>query len=422
MSRWAQAGSRSLWRGAVGAGAAVAARGAGALVLNKLLAIYGGPGGLTQLAQFQNLLALLTALPTEGVQVGATTYLAPLMPGQPRYRLWLGAALWVTLAAVMVGTAVLWIGGGSSWPPGRALAVGGGALVVAIQALLGAALLAAGRPGAYAGQAVVVAICGPAAVAGALALRWPLPQVLLAYLGGQALAALLAIALARRAGLLRGMVARARPSCLAVRALGRFVLTAAGTLLFGRAVDFAVRAYLMAHFAPARTDEWQAVARLSDLVALAVGAGLGAVFFPRLAALAPVPAVQRRFLVASVGALALCLALALGGIYLGRTAVLETLFAPRLAGAAGLLAPQLAGEWARMVGWTLQYQLLAARRLWVYMAVQAASAALYASMLAVWLPGHGIYGVVLAYAGRHTAVLVLSLFVVFLQPLVRRRL
>lgn len=422
MSRWAQTGLHSLWRGAVGAGAAVAARGVGSLVLNKLLAVHGGPGGLTQLAQFQNLLALLTALPAEGVQIGATTYLAPLMPGQPRYRLWLGAALWVTLAAVTGGTALLCIRGGLSWPPGRALALGVGALVVAMQALMGAVLLAAGRPGAYAGQAVVVALCGPAAVAGAFALRWPLPQVLLAYLGGQALAAPLVIALVQRAGLLQGMLVRVRPSRLAVRALGRFVVTAAGTLLFGRAVDFTVRAYLMTHFAPARTDEWQAVARLSDLVALAVGAGLGAVFFPRLAALASVPDEQRRFLVASVGALALFLALGLGGLYLGRTAVLETLFAPRLAGAASLLAPQLVGEWARMAGWALQYQLLAARRLWVYMAVQAASAALYASLLAVWLPGHGLYGVVLAYAGRHTGVLALSLFVVSLQFSVRRRL
>ena len=69
------------------------ARTAGALVLNKLLAVYGGPGGLTLLAHFQNLMALFTTLPNDGTHVGAVKYLAPLRPGSGRYRAWLGAAL-----------------------------------------------------------------------------------------------------------------------------------------------------------------------------------------------------------------------------------------------------------------------------------------------------------------------------------------
>ena len=72
---------RHFVRGSLGAGVAVAARAAGALVVNKLFATYAPAGGLTLLAQFQNLMAMFTTLPNDGVQVGLVKYLAPLRPG-----------------------------------------------------------------------------------------------------------------------------------------------------------------------------------------------------------------------------------------------------------------------------------------------------------------------------------------------------
>jgi PST family polysaccharide transporter len=86
-------------RGSLGSGVAVLARAAGALVLNKLLAIYGGAGGLTLLAHFQNLMALFTTLPNDGVHVGLVKYLAPLRAGTGRYRAWLGAGIGLNAAA-----------------------------------------------------------------------------------------------------------------------------------------------------------------------------------------------------------------------------------------------------------------------------------------------------------------------------------
>ncbi|HEX8657359.1 MAG TPA: hypothetical protein VF690_07495, partial [Hymenobacter sp.] len=46
---------RSFVRGSLGTGMAVAVRAGGALVVNKLFAVYAPAGGLTLLAQFQNL-------------------------------------------------------------------------------------------------------------------------------------------------------------------------------------------------------------------------------------------------------------------------------------------------------------------------------------------------------------------------------
>jgi len=388
----------------VGTGLAVGARALGTLLLTKLVAVYGGPGGLTQLAQFQNLMGLFGALPADGVQLGATARLAPLVPGSPRYRTWLGAALALTLVLVGLGGGVLGLSGGAAWPPACKVLFTLGMVAVASQALLSTALLAAGQRRAYVVQALLLSVVSTAAAGGALLLGQPRPWVLGAYLGGQALVLLPTLGQARRAGLLRGL-RRGPVSSVAVRGLLRFVLMALGTLLFGRAVDYAVRAYLIGHFAPARTDLWQAVARLSDQYTVVVGAVLSTVFYPRLAALAAAPAQARRYQGAVLVLLALGLGLALGLVYALRDWLLPLLFAPRLLAARALLAPQLLGDWAKFLVWVFIYPLLARARPLPFLAVQAASAALYVGLLAGLLPRYGLLGVVMAHAARYGLLL-----------------
>ncbi|MGI4831849.1 MAG: hypothetical protein ACRYFK_00120 [Janthinobacterium lividum] len=299
---------------------------------------------------------------------------------------------------------VLLAAGGPAWPLGRAALFTLALLLLSWQALLTTALLAAGRRAAYVRQSVALSVLGTGAAAGALALGRPLGQVLLAYRLGQALALPVTGWAAGLPGLLRGLPRR-RPHSPAARAgLLRFVLMAVGVLLFGRAVDYAVRAWLLAHYG-ARTDWWQAVAKLSDSYTSVVTAVLSTVRYPQLAALAGQPAQARRYLGAVLGLLALSLALALGLVYALRDWLLPLLFARRLLAARALLGPQLLGDWAKFLGWVLLYPLLVRARPLPYLAVQAASAAVYVGLLAVLLPRLGLRGMVLAHAGRYGLVL-----------------
>jgi len=398
---------RTIWqgfvRGSLGTGVAIVARAAGALTLNKLVALYGGLGGLTQLAQFQNLMALFGALPTDGVQVGATTRLAPLRPGSGRHRAWLGAALLLTGLVVAGAGAVLLATGGAAWPASQAALFTVAMLLVTSQALLSTALLAAGRRGPYVAQAVAISVLGTAAAAATLAAGWPLRQVLLAYVGGQALTLPLAGWAAQRAGLLGSW--RWRPSAVAGRGLLPFLLMAAGSLVCGRAIDYGLRTWLIAHYPPARTDLWQAVAKLSDNYTLVVGALLNTVLYPRLAALTATPAQARRYLEAVLGLLAVGLAGALGLVYALRDVLLPLLFAPRLLAARELLAPQLLGDWAKFMSWVFLYYLLARARPLPYLAMQAVGAVLYVAALLALVPRYGLSGVVWAYALYYAVLL-----------------
>ncbi len=397
---------RTFLRGSVGTSAALLARAVGSLLLSKVIVLYGGPGSLAQLGRFQNMMSLFGALPANGVQVGVTTALAPLQAGQPRYRLWLGAATWLTVLLIGVAGLALGLFGGAEWPFVRTAVFTLAMLLVAGQALLSAVLLVAGRRGAYVVLALAISVAGLAAVIGLLALGQPLSRVLMGYVVGQGLTFGLALWLAGRAGLLRGWWSVHWPSRVAVRGLLRFVLMAVGTQLFGQAVVYALRAYLIKHFTPAASDLWQAVDKLSGSYTIAIGLVLSTVFHPRLAALAPQPAEQRRYVSMVAGLLAVGLALGLGLLFMCRIPLLTLLFAPRLTAAAPLLAPQLLGDWAKFLSWLFQYTLLVRGRPGPYLAFQAGATMLYAGLLALLVPRLGLPGVVDAYAIHCSLMLV----------------
>ncbi|WP_210515111.1 MATE family efflux transporter [Hymenobacter terricola] len=396
---------REFVRGSLGTGVAVAARGAGALVLNKLFAVYAPAGGLTLLAQFQNLMALLTALPNDGVHVGLVKYLAPLRPGSPRYRAWLGAAAGLNGAALLAGAGVLASRGLLGWGWGSLAAFLLGIVLLTGQGLLGAALLAAGRLRAYIGLSVALSGLGTGAAAVTLLQHFPLNIVLLAYLLAQGLTLLPALVLAARAGLLRHLRPAAPVSRLALRGLGQFLLMAVSTLLFGKAVDYVLRDYLLHTYGPVRTDLWQTVAKLSDNYTMVFVAVMSSVFYPRLAALAGQARGARGYLLGVLRLLAPVLAVGLGLIFACRNWLLPLLFAPHLLGAREFLAPQLLGDWAKFLSWLFIFQLTARARTGPYIAVQAASAAVFGALLAVLLPRYGLEGAVLAHAARYWLLL-----------------
>lgn len=395
-------------RGSLGSGVAVGARTAGALVLGKLLAVYGGPGGLTLLAHFQNLMALFTTLPNDGVHVGLVKYLAPLRPGSGRYRAWLGAGVLLNLAALGVAALALLL------VPGPLVAVFGrgpgwvGALLVGLGLLTGHALvvsvlLAAGRLRAYVGLTVLLSLLGPVAVGGTLLAGGSVSTALLAYLLAQGATLGPALVVARRAGLLPALRGPVSPAGL--RALGRFLLMALSVLLFSKAVDFSLREVLIWRFGLGPTDLWQAVAKLSDNYTMVFSAVMSSVYYPRLAALSSRPKQRAQLVRAVLALLAPGLALGLGLLWLLRDGLLPLLFEQRFAQATFLLAPQLAADWLKFLTWVLLFLLTAQARVGRYVAVQAASAALLALLLALLLPRYGLLGAPLAQAARYGLLL-----------------
>ncbi|SMC00320.1 polysaccharide transporter, PST family [Hymenobacter roseosalivarius DSM 11622] len=408
-------------RGSLTSTLGIGARTAGALLLNKLLALYGGPGGLTLLAHFQNLLALFTILPYDGVHVGLVKYLAPLRAGSGRYRAWFGAGIILNLVGLLLGALALLLTPGplvgvfqltAGWMFWFILGIG----LLSAHALLGSVLLAAGQLRAYVWLTVTLSFLGVSGVGAALALGWPVEQVLLTYLLAQALTLLPTAVVCARAGLLPRLSGRV--SKVALRSLGRFLLMAGSLLVFGTAVNFALREVLIARFGLAQTDLWQAVAKISDNYTMVFTALMSSVYYPRLAALSTQPAAQRAYVRTVVLLLAPVLAVGLSLVYLLRDWLLPLLFNVQFAAASYLFAPQLLGDWAKFITWLLLFLLTAKAQVGRYVAVQAGSAMLYVALLQGLLPHYGLLGVPLAHAGRFGLLLLLS--AVYFRSYLRR--
>ena len=413
--------ARRFLRNSLSSGMAVGARTAGALLLNKLMAVYGGPGGLTLLAHFQTLLALFTALPAEGVHVGVVKYLAPLWASSGRYQVWLGAGIVLNLGSLLLGFGALLaapkllLGAFDVSPVWVALFVAGMILLIA-QAFLTAVLLAAGQLQAYVRLTVALSGLGVGAAAVVLISGRGTEQALVAYLLGQGLVALPAFWMAQWHGLLPRL--RGKISRTAVRQLGQFLLMAVSVLLFSYAVNFELRSVLIRRFPIAQVDLWQAVAKLSDNYTMVFSALMSSVYYPRLAALTGRPDILRTYVRTLVLLVAVLAALGLGLVFLLRKWLLILLFDAHFVAARHLLWPQLLGDWAKFLTWMLLFLLMAQARVGRYVAVQAASAAVYAGLLAVLLPRYGLLGATLAHAARF-GVLLLGCGVYFREYLRR---
>ncbi|GGF10256.1 LPS biosynthesis protein [Hymenobacter cavernae] len=372
-------------------------------MLNKLMAVYGGPGALTLLAHFQNLLAMFTALPAEGVHVGVVKYLAPLRSSSGRYQAWLGAGIVLNLGALLLGFGALLgapkllLGAFDASLIWMALFVVGMILLIA-QAFLTAVLLAAGQLQAYVRLTVALSGLGVGAAAVMLVSGRGAEQALVAYLLGQGLVALPAFWMAQWHGLLPRL--HGKISRTAVRQLGQFLLMAVSVLLFSYAVNFELRSVLIRRFPIAQVDLWQAVAKLSDNYTMVFSALMSSVYYPRLAALIGRPDVLRTYVRTLVLLVAVLAALGLGFLFLLRKWLLVLLFDAHFAAARDLLWPQLLGDWAKFLTWMLLFLLMAQARVGRYVAVQAVSAAMYAGLLAVLLPRYGLLGAPLAHAAR----------------------
>jgi len=392
----------------LGSGVVVVVRGMGALLLNKLLAVYGGPGGLTLLAHFQNLLAMLTMLPNDGTHVGVVKYLAPLSAAGSRYRVWLGAAVVLNGGALLLALLALGVAPGALagvfHPTARWFVwFGVGLTLLTAYALLNTLLLAASQLRAYVALNVALSLLAPTVVAAVLLTGGTATTALLGYLLGQGVMVLPALWLGYRAGLLPAW--RGRVSGAAVRALSRFLLMAVGLLLFGKAVDFSVRELLVRQYGILATDLWQAVVKLSDNYTMVLAAVMSSIYYPRLAALATQPAAQRQWVRTVLRLVVPLTGAGLVLLYGLRNWLMPLLFEARFAAASYLLPPQLLADWLRFMAWPLVMVFTAQARVGRFVAFQAVSAGLYAALLAGLLPRLGLLGAVWASVGRQGLLL-----------------
>ncbi|MGV3538479.1 MAG: oligosaccharide flippase family protein [Rufibacter sp.] len=397
---------QQFFKGSLWSGLSTAARAGSALLVNKLFALYYGPSGITLLAHFQGLIALLTTLPNSGVNVGLIRHLAQNERDQPAYRSYFWGGLWLSLLTFLVVLATVLalpdffldrfkldtLLQENSWNLALLLGL---FLLLLLHLFWLSVLLArqALRPYVW-----LIVLASTTSVVGTWAAmgRLELPVVLCLFLAGQSVGGVVGAIIAYQKGLIPAV--KTKMDKEAWRNLGKFILMAVATLVGAKFSDFLIREIAISRFSLYETGLWQAVAKLSDNYALAYTSVLGMVYYPKIASLLTQEDELKKYVRTIFFTLVPLLAAGLFLVYVLREFLLVLLFHEDFLPAQALFDFQLLGDFFKMSAWVLSYVIAVRAQVRLYVAIHLVLPAVYFLLVLTLIPVLGIKGLPVAYA------------------------
>jgi PST family polysaccharide transporter len=402
------------------------------LAVQKMMALWFGPVGITMLNHLQNLTALLISIPNDGINRGLTALLPSTLNGNDgrRRKIKLAGLAWhsgILLVSILLlltypasfvtvfsrqelsmGTWLLWF-------------ILGLAGSFAFSYWCGLRL-AEGRVRLYSwvqGLTAVLAL----AVAGFGIIQGKVEVALLYIMIGQGLGGLVAWFSTLRRRQQVGLVvvddaseniAHSQATIWGyVKAIGRFGLMAAGVALFGRLTEYLVRLMAISNFNELDIGYWQAVARLSDAYMLPLNTFLTVVIFPVLAMTSGKGPEAWRTIRTGMS---IALPIGWAGLVLAwwlRADLMVWLNDIEFVAAAPLVGWQTIGDILRLPSYFFATMLLAQNRPTRFLFLEFMSTAVYVMALSVLLPRYDVTGFVMAHAIRYAVYLPCTLWVAY---------
>jgi O-antigen/teichoic acid export membrane protein len=385
--------------------ASVAFRLLGSVATNKLFALYFGTAGLSILAHFQNLIAMLMHVPHDGVNRGLIKYLADKELEESQRQRYLATALmfngglFVTVFITLTGFDELFFSEFRFYLSSTAfyLLFFLASLLFLFNLFLQSVVLAGQQVRAYAlfnMAGVLTMLLLLYAVIGS----WKIDYALFAFLFGQSASLAFYSFYVFRKGYVKihGLLF----SGLHFKQLMQFVLMAGSVLAFGKLLDFLVRDEIIELYGLQQTGLWQSVVRVSDLYTMLFIATVGAVYYPQLSARANDPLRLKKYFWEVFRLTAPATALGLLTVYLTKDYVLSTLFSAEFVEAQTLFPYQLLGDWFLLMAYLLVYILSVQTKTTTFVISQAFSAFLYVLILSILLSESGIEVLPQAHAFR----------------------
>ncbi|KAA3439385.1 O-antigen translocase [Rufibacter hautae] len=402
----------------VWSGLSTVARAGSSLLVNKLFAVYYGPHGITLLAHFQNLIALLTTLPNSGVNVGLIRHLAQHEVKSQAYRAYFWAGLFLNVLTFLGAAGAIFLfptfflerfaddlltqtGFGNLW-----LLLGLFVLLL-LQLFWLSVLLARQALRPYVWLSLLTSVISVGVMWGAVG-KVKLSQALVLFLVGQSITGLVGMAVVFHKGLVPTWQVKMEPSVL--RDLGKFLVMALSTLVGAKLVDFVVREMAIEQFSLVETGLWQSVVKISDSYTMVYISVLGMVYYPRIAALLPQPEALKEYVKSVFYLLVPAVGLGLLVFWWQRDFFIQLLFNEDFLAARDLMDYQLLGDFLKMTAWVLSYIITVQARVKLYICTQLISGVVYVGLVAWLMPLLGLDGLPMAHALRYGLYLAFHLY------------
>jgi O-antigen/teichoic acid export membrane protein len=377
------------------------------LTVNKLFALFLGTNGIALLAHFQNLSALFTQFPNEGVNRSIMKYWSdPKMEESARKRIF-QSGFWVSNVLMLIVFGVMY------WQKSYfferfineyteiqffAILIPSVSLMI-MTGLLNSVILARRDVKAYAFISIVGMIMLVATVYLGVT-QGTMDQALLSFVVGYAAMffASLGYFILHRKTLNLSIKSPDKDS---VRKIWSFIIMAVSSVVFGKLLDFGVREYILELYGEDRTGLWQSVAKMSGSYILVFTGTIGVVYYPKMASLIHEPRKLRSYVLKVMGFVTFISIICLGVYYLNKEFILELFFADGFERAGYLVRYQASGDFFALISYLLAYLLSAQVATWRYIAAQAFSAGLYVLFISLLLEHYNLEALTLSYMLRY---------------------
>ena len=371
------------FRSALWPGLVVAVRTIVTITINKLVAVYYGPAGITLLAHFQNLVSFFLSIQSDGVNVGVVRFLSSNEEDTVQKNAYFNAGLILNVLFFLIPCLFLFLFSNllltlfdysvnsKTW----LFLFLAGIFLQMLSLYFISVILAEKKLKLYALVNIISSISS-LVLSYLAAKNYSLTMVLLVIAIAPSVSILVTIYYLLTKAQVHyklQLVTQAAP----YKELLKFSAMAISILVFGRLTDFLVRQYAIQHFALYETGLWQSAVKLSDSYTGAFIAIIGAVYFPKIAELQSSPQELRTYVRKVVFALAALLAVGFILLAVLKEQVLLLLYQKEFAEAAAFVNYQLIADFFRLIAFLLGYLIIARAKTGLFIVLEAASAIVY---------------------------------------------
>ena len=334
------------------------------LGLNKVLAVCVGPSGYAVIGQFQNFVAMITALASSSISTGVTKYTAEHFDDETRQiAIWRTAGTTALAGSLCLGFVIailhrplaVWVFKDETYAS-VFLWFGCCLSLFVANALLLAILNGKKEIKRFVTVNIASSLVG-LVLTGGLATYWGLYGALLALAINQSVVFCVTLALCWRIPWfkLSRLVGRIDPAAL--RALGKFTLMALVSAVSAPLSQILIRNHMGATFGWNAAGHWEALVRISGLYLMVVTTPLSVYYLPRLAEIRNNTELKHEIYHGYRIILPLAAAGALT-IYLLRDWLIITLLTAEFIPMRHLFAWQMAGDTVKIGSWLMAYVMI----------------------------------------------------------------
>jgi polysaccharide transporter, PST family len=395
-------------------------RGMGALVINKIFALYFGTSGITLLAHFQNLIALFTQIPNDGINRSLIKNWAdPDISNNQKQDILSGAIL-MTAISFSVIMVIVFLNNDIFIEPFIKYMSKSTFLIIVIFSIMAilmnlmaqSLLLAYRKIRAYSILTIIsIGIL-------ILFLLWSvnyqlLEMAFIAYALGSSINLIFTLIYINRK--MHISIKLTEPSKKSMNEVFQFILMALSVLVFGKLIDFFMRSASIEWFGMTNTGHWQSLVKLSDSYVMVFVGTVGVVFFPEVSALVNDKPKLIKYLNSVLSITVPALAVLLTILYMLGEPILTLLFTDDFKPAYGFMHFQVIGDFFMLVSYLFAYILMAQKRTWAYILLQAISAAVYLATIFLLRSSQGIESILIGHVVRN--IIFFAILVVMIRKL-----